>query len=284
MSEKKNIGNCRLCGKYGVLCKSHFIPNSYIKKVKKMGYGKSFSGTGGIRYAQDLLKPYFLCRNCENIFSKYEKYFKENVYDLVGSNETLQYDSNAVRYFVFSIAWRYLQYDFEQSKQRIEQKLDYLKNSLCDTTHKHAFDEAADKAAKNNIYFKYQSQMLEKWRQNLLCESHADIKQIPLYLIPIERITPFIDIKGLAGEMSVSFGLHRESQYSIIKIPRFFLVCSTSGHVSDLNQFRILGQLNCYTDITPEVKNIFIKCLDKLHSIRSAEEEFERARSQKKKQ
>ena len=276
-----NIGYCRLCNSDGVLSKSHFIPNSYIKAVKKMGYGKSFLDTNG-RFAQDFFKEYFLCGNCESIFCKYEKYFKENIYDLGAMRAEIQYDATKVKYFALSIAWRLLQHDIEQSKQKLKHEIERLKNLYCDTIDKHEFDEAADKLDK--IYVEPRSQTLEKWRQSLLHENHNDIQQIPIYLLPIERIKPFTDIEGLAGWMSVSFGFRRKTQYAVIKIPKFFLICSTNDNISGLNEFQISGQLEIvYTNITQEMIDILIECSDELINIRLVEESIERAKKQKEK-
>ena len=75
------IGKCALCKKDCDLKNSHYIP-SFIGK-----WLKNTSITGYIRTSdnialrkQDLVKEYLLCANCENLFSKWEKLFAENVF------------------------------------------------------------------------------------------------------------------------------------------------------------------------------------------------------------
>jgi len=56
---------------------------------------------------QDGLKTELLCKNCEQLFSKSEKWFSENIFKpyLDNSNYHFVYDSN-LYYFLMSIAWR----------------------------------------------------------------------------------------------------------------------------------------------------------------------------------
>ncbi len=115
-----NIKKCALCKQERKLCKSHIIPKFYFDWLKKT------SATGYLRSAhepnkrqQDGLKEYLLCADCENIFSKFEKYFADTFFypylnDYVdeilidnGSCEPIQYDEN-LRRFALSIQWRHL--------------------------------------------------------------------------------------------------------------------------------------------------------------------------------
>jgi hypothetical protein len=75
------IGICELCKRETTLVLSHFIP-SFIGK-----WFKNTSITGYLREStkitlrqQDLKKEYLLCRECEELFSGWEKLFAEKVF------------------------------------------------------------------------------------------------------------------------------------------------------------------------------------------------------------
>ncbi len=101
---------CRLCGQQKELKESHIIPKFVINWIKKT------SATGFLRQAinpnkriQDGIKKFFLCTNCENLFSKFETYFANNIFYpyLNQERDSFQYDSN-LKKFIVSINWRIL--------------------------------------------------------------------------------------------------------------------------------------------------------------------------------
>jgi hypothetical protein len=74
-------GNCRLCEKEDDLKESHFIPKFVGKWIRKT------SATGYIRQkyephkrSQDIAKEYWLCGDCEQLFSKWEREFANKVF------------------------------------------------------------------------------------------------------------------------------------------------------------------------------------------------------------
>lgn len=125
------MGICALCGEDKELCKSHFIPKFIFDWIKKT------SATGYLRQAinidkrlQDGTKEKFLCSDCEILFSKYEKYFAENIfYPYVNKNKTsFEYDKNLQK-FIISITWRLIKKDLEGFKKFQPEMFEYAKEA-----------------------------------------------------------------------------------------------------------------------------------------------------------
>jgi hypothetical protein len=120
--EMKMQGVCKLCKKESTLKESHFIPKFVGKWVKNT------SATGYIRdknkvhkRAQDIAKEYWLCGNCEELFSGWEREFANKVfYPFVDKDECVaRYDFWMAK-FCASLSWRTLTY--MRSKNRREEK------------------------------------------------------------------------------------------------------------------------------------------------------------------
>ncbi len=102
------MNHCALCLKKANLVDSHAIPKFVINWLK------STSPTGYLRQAinpnlrkQDFAKEKLLCNDCEQLFSKNESYFAENIfYPYINNNETsFEYDER-LKKFVVSVNWR----------------------------------------------------------------------------------------------------------------------------------------------------------------------------------
>jgi len=76
-------GICGLCYNPDVLEKSHIIPNAAFKKIKRSLKGKGIVLVNDedtyVQYSQESWWEYLLCGECEDKFSKYEKYFFEAI-------------------------------------------------------------------------------------------------------------------------------------------------------------------------------------------------------------
>lgn len=105
-------GECKLCGQAGELKLSHFIPKFVGKWVKDT------SATGFIRFngdinkrQQDIAKDYWLCGNCEQLFSCWEREFANKIfYPFVkGEKDTALYGEWLAK-FCASLSWRTLSY------------------------------------------------------------------------------------------------------------------------------------------------------------------------------
>ncbi|MFC6669449.1 hypothetical protein [Marinobacterium aestuariivivens] len=72
------LGKCALCLRTRQLEKSHIIPNSAFKPIKRGLNGKVIAVTGDkdtwVKYTNESWWEYLLCSDCEDIFEKYETY------------------------------------------------------------------------------------------------------------------------------------------------------------------------------------------------------------------
>jgi hypothetical protein len=100
-------GPCRLCNRTAPLCKSHILPKFAIEQLKKIIGNEIRWGPRPNQPQQDGLKPYFLCEQCENRFSKVETYFVDHFFVPVVENRVLQSEYDR-RLFAFglSLVWR----------------------------------------------------------------------------------------------------------------------------------------------------------------------------------
>lgn len=121
---------CRLCNNNAPLLKSHIIPKFVFKWLKET------SATGHIRYSPDInkrvqdgLKLPWLCSQCEEKFSRYEKYFADKIfYPLHKNTDNLTYNSVFLK-FAISLAWRVLKYNLET------EQLGHLNDEMLRASH-----------------------------------------------------------------------------------------------------------------------------------------------------
>ena len=109
-----NLEICQLHKENSTLLESHIIPKFVFNWMKKTGTGRIRKmGTFQIPL-QDGAKSYMLCANCENLFSKYEKWFNENVFKsyLADNNFIITENENLTK-FSISILWRVLKHFIE---------------------------------------------------------------------------------------------------------------------------------------------------------------------------
>lgn len=116
------IGTCKLCLEEKELCKSHIIPEfayEYVYDYSKGGrkishYTPSLSNDLIVTRKQKGFREYLLCSNCENKFSKWEKYVKEcfekGLTTFAIDNEDILFkieiDYTKFKLFFMSILWR----------------------------------------------------------------------------------------------------------------------------------------------------------------------------------
>ena len=109
---KKVTGICQLCGSFGELQDSHIIPAFVIRYVRETGLIER----GGLRFSdqpnrvvQDGEKKRWLCKACEEKFSKDEQKFSERIFKPIntGRQPKLVYGKELLRFCV-SLSWRTL--------------------------------------------------------------------------------------------------------------------------------------------------------------------------------
>lgn len=104
-------GTCQLCKKETVLELSHLIPKFIFRWIKETGTGYMRTSDNFNKRIQDGFKEYFLCANCEDLFSSDENYFAKNIFLPVvkADIKVLEYDHRFYR-CVVSIFWRVLKH------------------------------------------------------------------------------------------------------------------------------------------------------------------------------
>lgn len=103
---------CSYCKKHVAIKNSHLIPKFvYRWLVGTSATGKIRETSNPNRRAQDGLKLEMLCKDCEGAFSKFERIFKQDIFDnfTAGTPRKNELELNAVhRKCILSIAWRVL--------------------------------------------------------------------------------------------------------------------------------------------------------------------------------
>ena len=109
---------CSLCKEQKTLKKSHIIPKFVGAWIKKTSVtGRMRAGMTPNKRVQDLNKDYLFCGECEQIFSRFEKYFSEKIFKpfLNANNPIIEYNEY-LRKFTVSILWRLLIYFYPEVK------------------------------------------------------------------------------------------------------------------------------------------------------------------------
>ncbi|MBL6445684.1 hypothetical protein JMN32_05150 [Fulvivirga sp. 29W222] len=101
---------CKLCNKQAKLIESHVILKAIFRWLKNTSGTGLFRGGGKNRnkVQQDGYKYRWLCNNCEQKFSIYEKYFMECIFKPVNNGiavSSFDYD-HKLFYFLSSVWWR----------------------------------------------------------------------------------------------------------------------------------------------------------------------------------
>jgi hypothetical protein len=104
------LGTCGLCEREAELCDSHVLPSFVFKWLKDT------SATGYLRFAdtpnrrvQDGLKRKWLCKSCEQLFSREERAFATNLFHpwSESTSQSIRYSEWLLRFCV-SVSWRVL--------------------------------------------------------------------------------------------------------------------------------------------------------------------------------
>ena len=123
-------GTCKLCKTETKLKESHFIPKfigKWVKKTSITGYIRDNNAPH--KRAQDIAKEYWLCGNCEGIFSNWEREFANKVfYPFVDKGESIANYDEWMAKFCASLSWRTLTY--LRSKNIKEEKPEDYNNTL----------------------------------------------------------------------------------------------------------------------------------------------------------
>jgi hypothetical protein len=120
-------GVCKLCHTHATLKESHFVPKFIGRWVKKTGVTGYIRNSENVeRRAQDLAKEYWLCGDCESLFSEWERQFANQVfYPFSDRGESVAQYGSWMAKLCASLTWRTLTYirsknaDEERSEEYI---------------------------------------------------------------------------------------------------------------------------------------------------------------------
>lgn len=154
-------GFCKLCNKRSDIQLSHIVPKfigKWLKKTSATGYLRNNEIFK--RRSQDIWKEYWLCSDCESLFSKWEDVFATKIfYPFVDEKETEANYNSWLLKFCASLSWRTIK---------------YMRNKNSETNRDSDYINQLNKAEK------YLSEFLLGNSDNLNdCEQH---------LIPLEKI------------------------------------------------------------------------------------------------
>lgn len=115
------LKKCALCGEEKTLELSHIVPKMAIRTLKKTAVGSIRNTENPNKTVQDSEKLYMLCGGCEDLFSKNETWFANNVFHpyLKKEKTVFDYDEN-LAFFITSVNWRSLYLDI----------LDFVENTV----------------------------------------------------------------------------------------------------------------------------------------------------------
>lgn len=147
---------CKLCKEEKELQESHIVPKSIYRWLKNTsGSTNSFlRGTSNINLrVQDGIKIRLLCRDCEQKFGQYEKYFVEEIFKPINDSKFpvnipkgFNY-SEKLTYFINSIWWRIIQVNLTNQEIRtsefwcqIQEYEEDLRNFLLHPLYKKKFN------------------------------------------------------------------------------------------------------------------------------------------------
>lgn len=130
---------CQLCKKDTILERSHIIPKfvyRYIKKTSPTTTKKLRKGDTPNKAQQDGDVLQFLCGECEDKFSKSEKYFNDFVFSKATQNKLEKMEVNdEILYFSISLIWRSLKFRIYKNlklDELMENEIQTMNNFLDD--------------------------------------------------------------------------------------------------------------------------------------------------------
>lgn len=224
------------------LKESHIVSKMFYNVIKK----KSLTGimrqvTDPNKGVQDGLKLPFLCADCEELFSKYETYFSNNIYTKTVENDgiiTFNSRDDNIAYFLLSTSWRIMKLVIERYE----------------TTFTDLEKERADG-------------IIENWRNLLKDENLDEIRKIQQFIIPTIKLNFFQDMNfRVADNVMMDFKTFDEKDtfkfaFTIVQVPYFIFITTVWGETDAMKQYRLGKTIKAYKSELP--KNITTILYDK---------------------
>lgn len=237
---------CRLCLQMTDLSESHIIPKMFYRNVVKNSVtGKMRSSLEVNKVVQDGIKLPFLCAECESLFSKYETHFSNEIYQKLikyGDKCEIYTRDDKLRYFIVSVAWRFLKWYFEVMPD--EQNLTQEENKKIGET-------------------------LEYWRKILLEEDYGEIRKQQMFLIPYDKIS-CLDKYHIKMRNGVAAGfrtLDKENQFNYaafsLMVPHLLLMCTIWGESKQMKQYVVGRTIKVKDSELPKIVHAYFQFWEK---------------------
>jgi len=122
---------CALCNEIKELQLSHIIPKFVGRYLKNTSIEDIRITENPNDIIQDTEKYYLLCHDCEERFSKTEKYFADNVFYLFKNKNQKEFEyDKRLFYFITSLSWRSLYLDICEHVKNGDWNLDILETMI----------------------------------------------------------------------------------------------------------------------------------------------------------
>lgn len=108
----QRLKKCALCENERELELSHIVPKMAVRALKRTSVGGIRNTDNPDLIVQDSEKHYMLCSDCEDLFSPYETYFSNTIFQPFLNNKKVHFDYDSkLFYFITSVSWRSLYLD-----------------------------------------------------------------------------------------------------------------------------------------------------------------------------
>lgn len=235
------LGQCRLCHSPEVsLQESHIISKMFYNTIKSKSItGLMREASMPNRAVQDGIKIPLLCKDCEELFSKYETWFSNEIYQkTIQLDGDIQFDTDNgfLSYFLLSIAWRIVSYAIETEKISLT------------------------KAETDML-----SKTVELWREWLYYEKIDEIKKVQQFIIPTKNLPFFENIPLRITDMTMcdfkTFDKEDSFEYSftITQVPYFIFITTVWGHTPSMQLFQLGQFVKAYKEQLPNFIDAVLK-------------------------
>lgn len=213
------MDKCRLCRQEQTLRLSHITPKMFFNQIKKTSPTKRFrNNMNPNRAVQDGEKHFFLCQECEEKFSRFETLFSSLYSKITESSGCcpVETDSDGIRYFLLSVAWRNLRVIQERGISDLtEQECEKIENTL------------------------------EFWREILYKEDMKKISSVKQYVIPTAKLAYFEQFPRrvfdcVCPDFHVYGNVNSfKEAFIVVQVPYLIFVTMTWGELSDMSAFQV---------------------------------------------
>lgn len=203
----------------------------YIKRNSQTGFMRQVAEPN--KRLQDGIKTQLLCGDCEELFSKYECAFSNEIFQIAIANDgECEFDSknDNLAYFLLSIAWRVIAYtnNIESEDTFTHEEREKIKN------------------------------IMEEWRGWLYNEDMDKIRNIQQFIIPTKKLPIFenIDFRKKDNVMMdfKTFDQRNEFKhaFTIVQVPFFIFITCVWGKTDTMKGYMLGNRIKPHKSMLPK--------------------------------